>query len=234
MRPVGDLGSIFALALLSMANPTLLAAVTVMMLLPRTKTLMLGYLLGAYLTSISLGIVIVLTLNESEGVESARHTLSPAEDLVVGAILLLVGYTLLTGRTERLRERRRQRKEEKDGGQPKQSWPERMLGRGSARITFAVGVVLSFPGVSYLTALDRIAKLDATHVEMIALVIAFCLLQQMLLELPVLGYAVAPDWTQGAVTRFRAWLGRNGLRAGAYVALVLGGLLILRGVITII
>ncbi len=41
-----------------------------------------------------------------------------------------------------------------------------MLGRGSARVTFAVGVVLSFPGVSYLTALDRIAKLDATDVEM--------------------------------------------------------------------
>ena len=37
----------------------------------------------------------------------------------------------------------------------------RMLGRGSARVTFAVGVLLSFPGVSYLTALDRTAKLDA-------------------------------------------------------------------------
>ena len=49
---VGDLGSIFLLSLLAMFNPTLLAAVTVMMLLPNPKKLMFGYLLGAYLTSI--------------------------------------------------------------------------------------------------------------------------------------------------------------------------------------
>src|SRR6476660_2521567 len=109
MRGVGDLGSILGLALLSMANPTLLAAVTVMMLLPRTNKLMIGYLLGAYLTSISLGILIVLTLNGSESVQSAKHTISPLGDLVIGAILLLVGYVLLSGRTEGVRERRRAR-----------------------------------------------------------------------------------------------------------------------------
>jgi len=231
---VGDLGSIFGLALLAMANPTLLAAVTVMMLLPGTKRLMLGYLLGAYVTSITLGIAIVLTLSGSEGVESARHTLSPIEDLAIGAILLLIGYVLLTGRTDGLRERRRRRKEEKRGGPPKESWPERMLGRGSARVTFVVGMLLSFPGVSYLTALDRISKLDASDAEMILLVLAVAVIQQMLLELPVLGYAVAPDWTQDAVTRFRAWLGRNARRVGGYVALTLGALLVLRGVITIL
>jgi hypothetical protein len=231
---VGDLGSIFGLALLAMANPTLLAAVTVMMLLPGTNRLMFGYLLGAYVTSITLGLVIVFTLNGSGSVESAKHTLSPAEDLAVGAILLLVGYVLLAERAEQARERRRRRKEEKRSGPPKQSWPERMLGRGSARVTFAVGVLLSFPGVSYLTALDRISKLDASDAELVLLVLAFCLIQQMLLELPLIGYAVAPDWTQNAVTRFREWLGRNGRRAGGYVALTLGALLILRGVITLL
>ena len=50
---VGDLASIFLLSLLAMFNPTLLAAVTVMLLLPNPKKLMFGYLLGAYLTSIT-------------------------------------------------------------------------------------------------------------------------------------------------------------------------------------
>ena len=80
------------------------------------------------------------------------------------------------------------------------SLPERMLGRGSARVTFAVGVILSFPGVSYLTALDRMAKLDAGTVAPVLLVVGFCLMQLMLLELPLMGYAFAPDWTQDAVT----------------------------------
>jgi hypothetical protein len=231
---VGDLGSIFSLALLAMFNPTLLAAVTIMMLLPNTKKLMFGYLLGAYLTSISLGLLIVFSLNGTGSAESARHTLSPIEDLVVGAIALLVAWVLISGRGEAIRERRKQRKDEKQGDEPKQSLPERLLGRGSARVTFAVGVVLTFPGVSYLTALDRMAKLDASDAEIVLLVVAFCLIQQVLLELPLIGYAVAPEWTQGAVTRFRDWIGRNGRRAGGYVALVIGVLLIIRGVVTLL
>lgn len=221
--------------MLAMFNPTLLAAVTIMMLLPGTKKLMVGYLLGAYLTSITVGLLIVFSLQGTGSVESAKHTLSPIEDLVVGAIALLVGYVLLSGRGERLRERRQQRKETKaESKEPKESLPERLLGRGSPRVTFAVGVVLTFPGVSYLAALDRMAKLDASDVELVLLVVAFCLIQQMLLELPLIGYTLAPDWTQDAVTRFRSWLERNGRRAGAYVALAIGALLILRGVVTLL
>ena len=50
-----DLLDIFLLGLASMFNPSLLAAVTVMLLLPSPKRLMAGYLLGAYMTSITLG-----------------------------------------------------------------------------------------------------------------------------------------------------------------------------------
>jgi hypothetical protein len=167
-------------------------------------------------------------------VQTAKHTLGPAEDLVLGVIALLAGLVLRSGRDEALRERRRRRKEAKHPGPPKKSWPERMLGRGSARVTFAVGVVLSFPGVSYLTGLDRIAKLDVNAAETALLVIGFCLVQQLLLELPLIGYAVAPDWTQDAVAGFRAWLGRNGRRAAAIVAITIGGLLIIRGLLTLL
>ena len=236
MPAVGELGNIFLLALVAMFNPTLLAAVTVMMLLPNTKKLMFGYLLGAYVTSISLGMLIVFSLHGSASVETTQNTLSPAEDLVVGAIVLLVGLVLITGRGAELRERRRQRKETKqeEPDEEKQSWPERLLGRGSARVTFAVGVLLTFPGVSYLAALDQMAKLDAAVPLTALLVIGFCLVQQLLLELPLIGYAVAPDWTQDAVVRFRSWLARNGRRAGAIVAIVIGALLIVRGVIELL
>jgi hypothetical protein len=232
---VSDLASIFLLSLLAMFTPTLLAAVTVMMLLPNPKKLMLGYLLGAYTTSISLGLLIVFSLHGSASVSTAKHTLGPVEDIVVGLLALLVAFVLGTGRTARLEERRRRRKQAKEeAGEAKQSWPERMLGRGSARVTFAVGVVLTFPGVSYLAALDRMAKLDAGVPATVLLVLGFCLMQQMLLELPLLGYAIAPEWTQDAVSRFRAWLGRNGRRAGAILAAAIGVLLVVRGVITLL
>jgi hypothetical protein len=232
MHPVGDLGTIFVLALLAMLNPTLLAAATVMMLLPDTRRLMLGYLLGAYLASISLGLLIVFSLNGSASVSTARRTLSPAEDLVFGALALIVGLVLRSGRVEEARERRRRRRESTES--KRESWPERMLGRGSARVSFAVGVVLTLPGVSYLAGLDRIAKLDATALETTLLVVVFCLIQQMLLELPLIGYWLAPDSTQDVVARFRGWLERNGRRAAATGATAIGALLIVRGVVELV
>ena len=232
---MSDLASIFLLSLLAMFTPTLLAAVTVMMLLPNPKRLMLGYLLGAYTASITLGLLIVFSLNGSASVSTAKHTLGPAEDIVVGLLALLVAFVLGSGRDARLQERRRRRKEAKEEtGEVKESWPERMLGRGSPRVTFAVGVALTLPGVAYLTALDRMAQLDAGTPETVLLVVGFCLIQQLLLELPLLGYAFAPEWTQDAVARFRGWLGRNGRRAGVTLAAAIGVLLVVRGVVTLL
>ena len=133
-----------------------------MLLLPNPKKLMLGYLLGAYMTSITLGLLIVFSLNDTEQRQHREAHAQPDRGHRRRLIALLVAYVLGSGRAEPLRERRRRRKEAKaeKAGEAKESWPERMLGRGSARITFALGVVLTFPGVSYLTALDRIAKLD--------------------------------------------------------------------------
>ncbi len=232
---MSDLLSIFLLSLLAMFNPTLLAAVTVLLLLPNPKRLMLGYLLGAYTTSIALGLVIVFSISDTATVSTAKHTLSPIEDIVVGLLALLIAYVLGGSRTESLRERRARRKEEKAKAKgDKQSWPEKMLGRGSARITFVVGVILTFPGVSYLTALDRMAKMDLDPILTVLLVVAFCLIQQMLIEVPLLGYAFAPERTQKAVVDFRDWLARNGRRAAVIGAAAIGVLLLIRGLVSLL
>jgi Sap, sulfolipid-1-addressing protein len=227
---LNDLASIFFLSLLAMFTPTLLAAVTVMMLLPNPRKLMLGYLFGAYLTSITAGLLIVFSLPGSAS-ESSAHSLGPVEDIVVGLVALLVAFVLGTGRDAPLQQRRQRRQEAREAKGPKEPWPERMIGSGSARVTFAVGVLLTFPGVSYLTALDRMAKLDAGVAPTVLLVILFCVIQQLLLEVPLLGYVFAPEQTQDRVARFRAWLGRNGRQAGAILAAVIGVLLVLRGVV---
>ncbi len=229
---MSDLLHILGLALVAMANPTLLAAVTVMLLMPSPKRLMLGYLLGAYATSISVGLAIVFALHDSGAIDTSKRTIGPGEDIVVGLLLLLVAFVLGTDRDQRLRERKARRKSEKqakNGGEEKEALPIRLLGRGSPRVAFVVGLLLSFPGVSYLVALGRIDGLDAGAAPTALLVIAFCLIQQMLLEVPLIGYALAPERTQGAVDGFRDWLARNGRRFGIIVAVVLGALLIIRG-----
>jgi hypothetical protein len=230
------MGEILLLALLAALNPTLLAAVTLMLLLPSPSRLMLGYLLGAYVTAISVGLVIVLTLGEGGLSEAGERTVSPAQDFVLGGLALLIAFVLGTDRDKPLRERRQRRRDAKQSGseEPKQALPMRLLGRGSPRIAFVVGLVLSFPGGSYLAGLLRIDRLDASTAATVALVVGFVLIEMALLEVPLLGYAFNPSGTQQRVDSITAWFARNGRRALIAAAGIIGALLIVRGVLELV
>jgi hypothetical protein len=228
-----DLANVFLLSLVAMANPTLFAATTLMLLLPNAKRLMLGYLLGAYTTSLISGVLIVLSLKHSGVVNTSKNTISPAQDIAVGLITLAIAFVLHTGRDAAFRERRRRRQEAKHAAtNAKEPWSERLLARGSARATFLAGAVLSFPGVAYLDALTHIVKLNPGPVPSLLLVVYFCVFQQILLELPLLGYVLAPEWTERAVANFRSWVDRRGRHFSVVLATVVGVLLIARGLIT--
>ena len=121
------MGDIFVLALVSAANPTLLAAVTLMLFLPSPKRLLLGYLAGALLVSLSIGFVIVFAVHDSSATSTSRSTISPSLDIVFGLILLLVAYVLNAGHDQRLKERRSQRKLAKSGGEePEEKGPSKV------------------------------------------------------------------------------------------------------------
>ncbi len=129
------MGHVLVLALTAALNPTLLAASTMMMLLANPVRLMLGYLLGALLTSITLGIAIVYQLQGSGLESTTKRTLSPTATLTLGVIFLVLALVLGTGRDRRVTERRRARKPARaDTGPPR--W-QRELGRGSARVTLS-------------------------------------------------------------------------------------------------
>ncbi|MBS1881171.1 MAG: GAP family protein [Actinobacteria bacterium] len=226
-----DAISIVIFGLMSALNPTLLAAVTIMLLLPNPKRLMIGYLLGAYLTSITVGLLIVFQLHGDASVATTKRTLSPLGDILVGALLVIAGVVL---KGQRMQARSERRKEAKAAKEKKESLPERLLGRGDPRITFFVGVLLTFPGASYLAALARTSKLDLAEGWIVLIVVSLCLVQQLLLELPIIAYTLRPEWAKEAIARFRTWLAQNGRRTGANVAVGLGGLAILRGVIGLI
>ena len=78
------MSDVILLSLTASFNPTLVAATTVMLLLERPARLMLGYLLGAYITSITLGLVIVFSVvfavDESD---SEKTMISPSVMLVM-------------------------------------------------------------------------------------------------------------------------------------------------------
>jgi hypothetical protein len=188
-------------------NPTLVAATTVMLLLDKPAKLMLGYLLGAYLTSITLGLVIVFSASNSGTTNTTENTLSPAVDIAFGVIALVVAWVVWSGRQERYRESRRARKAAKpDKGPPR--W-QRELSKGSPRTTFVVGMLLTLPGASYLAGLDEINKLNYSTTATVLVVIGFNLIMLSLLEVPLVSFLIAPDWTPRAIERGKVWVSRH-------------------------
>ena len=208
-------------------NPTLVAATTVMLLLERPSRLMLGYLLGAYMTSITLGLVIVFSLSNSSTTNTTENTLSPAIDIALGGLALAAAFVLYTGRYERRRETKRARKEAEPGKGPPR-W-QRELSKGSARTTFVVGALLTLPGASYLAGLHDIHDLKYSTTATVLLVIGFNLVMLWLLEVPV-PFVIAPDWTPRAITRAKAWVSRHAHVFAVRGFAALGTLLIVKGI----
>jgi hypothetical protein len=225
-------GSVILLSLTASLNPTLLAATTGMLLLSRPARLMRGYLLGALMTSITLGLVIVFSLPSSSATSTTRNTLSPAVDIALGGLALLVAWILGTGRHERLAERRRAGRPAKpDKGPPR--W-QRELSKGSARTTFVIGALLTLPGASYLAGLDEIHKLNYSTTATVLLIVGFNVVMLWLLEAPLVSFAIAPDWTPRAIDRAKAWVSRHARVFAVRGFAAVGALLIIKGIVGLV
>ncbi len=223
------MGEVILLSLTASLNPTLVAATTLMLLLDRPVRLMGGYLLGAYMTSITLGLIIVFSLTNSGTSNTTENTISPAVDIGLGAIALAVAFVLSTRRDEGFRERRHERKAAKPDKEPPR-W-QREMSKGSARATFVVGALLTLPGASYLAGLDQIHKLHYSTTVTVLLVIGFNLVMLWLLEVPLVAFLIAPEKTPRAIERTKAWVARHARVVAIRGFAAIGVLLVIKGVI---
>lgn len=221
------MGRALVLALLAALNPTLLAATTVMLLLNNPGRFMLGYLLGALMTSVTLGVVIVFSLESSSVVSDTQSTVNPAVDIALGVIALVAARVLAPGRL-------------RAGDKPPAArekapprWQTR-LSRSSPRGAFVVGALLTLPGASYLAGLRQIAGLNYSDPATVLLVIGFNLVMLMLIELPLLGFAVAPDWTKREVAQAKRFAARHGRQAATYALAGIGAALVIKGIVALI
>jgi hypothetical protein len=236
---------IVPLALASAANPTLLAATAVMLLSSNPKPMLSAYLLGGWITSVTFGLVIVFSLHGSDAVSTEKTTVDPLLQIALGVLALAVAYALHIERdkvakehkealVEKVQEMRGKSEEEQEAEESAPPRWQQALDKGSAPIAFAVGVVLSLPGASYIAALTSISTHDWSTVVVVVVVLLFNAVMFILMEVPLLAYVIAPDTTPRRVKRLTAWLNRNGREIGIKVAVVIGVLLIVRGAIELL
>jgi hypothetical protein len=227
------MGEILLLSLLAALNPTLLAATTVMLLLPHPGRLMLGYWLGAMLMSITLGLIIVFALEGSSVVNTTQRTLSPIANFVLAALMWILAGVLASGRDKRAAPRRRRRKAESEEDKRPPKW-QQQLSEGTPRTTFVIGAVLSLPGATYLIALNDLHKLNYSSAVTVLVVILFNVIQLLLIEIPIVALKVAPTQTPIAIEKAKEWGRHHGREYASWALVVLGILFAIKGILEIL
>ena len=91
---------VFAFSLTAALNPSLLAAVTVMLTLPSPRRLLSGYFLGAALTSVTCGLLLAFLWPGSSTASTAKRTINPVLDLAFGVLVLLIVARVARGRAD--------------------------------------------------------------------------------------------------------------------------------------
>jgi hypothetical protein len=228
------MGTIFLLPVWAAIYPTLLACVVVILLLPRPERLLLGFWLGAVAMSVTCGLIVVFALGGSSGATTTtKHTISPIVELVFGAVLVLVALVIFSERDQRYNARRERKHEAKANKPPSKAM--QLLQRGTPRTTFVVGaLIIGLPGVSYLAAMDLLAKQHVSIFAAVLVVLAWNVIMLLLLEVPLVAYAFAPESTAKKVEAFKSWLTRDEGRIAYWCALIAGAALIVIGVVHLV
>jgi hypothetical protein len=212
------------LALASAAWPLLLAVVFVALRSPHPVRLLASFLTGGLLTSILVGTAAALALQETSLVAKSRPSADPAVYLIGGAAAMAVAILV----------RRRPPRTKRALKPHRPTLYERAMQRG-AILSFVAGIVLNVvPGVFPLIALKDVAQLGYGAALTATVITAFYVVMFALVEVPLIGYVVAPERTKETAERASRWLTRNGRRLVAVVLEIVAAYLILRGAITLL
>ena len=210
------------LAVLSIFWPLLITVVVVGLRTSHPLRVLIPFLAGGLLAAVTVGLALVFSFDGSSVLSRDERTANAVIDIVVGLLSLAAAAVVARGRSSR----REQRHENRRG-----RWsPERLV--GNVRVAFVGGVVLNvFPGFVPFIALRNIAEGGYAPAETVVLVVVFYVIMFTTVEIPILGYVVAPVRTVELVRRLNAWLDRNAVRVAADALAIAGAFFLVRGLL---
>jgi hypothetical protein len=206
--------------------PALLVVVLVAIRTPHPVKLLLAFLAGGLLTCLVIGMSAVRALSDTALVTKDRGTTDAVVYFAGAALVLLAAFAVRRYGESPKRAAKQQRKAASD----EPSWAERYVAKGGL-LAFGAGIVLNIvPGFVPLIALTKLAELDLDTATTFAVLLVFYVIMFSFVEVPIVGYLVAPDWTRSAVSRFNEWLNANVWRVLTWALAVVAAALAARGV----
>jgi hypothetical protein len=195
---------VFVLAAVASLDAGLLAAAVVLLGRPRPAQQLFAYLIGGMGLSIVFGLLIVLGLHGSKLLHEPSRSTSAVIEVVAGGLLIVVAVAVRSGRKVQWHPRRHS---QGDAERPqRQSLYNRAVGHDSVWIAWAAGAVYSVPGAYYLAGLALLAKLSEPAATLVLAILGFNLIMFALIELPLIGFLLAPDRTRSLTEKLHGWM----------------------------
>jgi hypothetical protein len=225
-----DILEIVVLGLASAFWPLLLVVVLIALNTSRPVTILGWFLVGGLLTTISIDSALVFSLHGNSFVEGPKPSADGWVDIIVGLLALLAALVLQLG-TRGMGPKRFRPKAEPDKPSRTEEWIEGLVERGGP-LSFVAGIAATIlPAPFAIIAMKNIAELDITDAQAFGLIVLFNLLMFILVEVPLVGFVVAPSWARRTATEFNSWLEQNARRLAVYVLVVVGVIELVRGLV---
>ena len=232
-------GTILLLGLAAAVYPQLLAVVVVILTRPSPRPLLWACYLGSVCVGLGCGLAVLAIFRSSCSVAgTSSNRLGPSAYLIIGVIAIAVAILAATRRGRGVFGRdiprlgRRDRNGEQAPGAVKRvtSRSHEALREGSLTFAAVVGGLLAVPGPFDLLAFGHMARGGYTTFELGVLIVVFTLIKFLLIEVPIVSYAISPAGTSARVSRFSNWMAANKLEVIAAVVGMVGVVLIVRGI----
>jgi hypothetical protein len=241
---------IIGLALMAAASlaAQLLAITVVILTRPSPRRLLWAFLLSALALNVGVGFVFLFVFRaKGTFLGEAASGIHPGVYIVVGVIAVAAALFALTERGRALIGREVDKKlaakaaaddspDDSAAGRLRaravgaKAKAEGELARGSIAFAVVIGLVMGATTPYQIAAVGAMVRDGYSLPVQLVLVVAFSLVTYVVVEVPVVMYAVWPDATAARVAGFAAWLGANKIQAIAVVAAVVGLVLIGKGV----
>jgi hypothetical protein len=217
----------FVTAVVASLDAGLLTATVVLLGRPRPTHKLLAYLIGGMGFSIAFGLLIVLALHGSRLLREPDPSTSAVIETVAGALLIVIAIAVRSGRAAQWRPRRRSQGDAEAEG--RQRLYDRAVGHDSLWIAWAAGAAYSVPGAYYLAGLALLAKLDAPTTTDVLAILGFNVIMFALIELPLVGFVLAPDRTRSLTEKLHGWMTDHRRTLIAVVGAAVGAYLLISG-----
>jgi Sap, sulfolipid-1-addressing protein len=221
----------FALAFVAALNPKLLGLDLLLIENRRPRAMFLCVLIGGLTVAVAFGLAVVLVARPDA--TRTQISVSAGLDLGLGLLLIALGGLVATGR---LHSRAQATYRARDPAPKKQkkdvaSWAQRALSEPRLGLAALVGVLVGFPGVSYLDALHNLIIGTSSTATQVVAVLIFVFIEFLLIIVPWALLELRPEATKTRLKKIQDWLVINakGLMVG--IALVLGAYLTIGGLV---